>query len=1274
MNKFSVKWFNFWRRRKWLFAVILMACTALFVLGSRRLVINEDITKTLPKSEGLEKLAELFELKGLNSSLYFSITPAEPLTTEELLELGSDFRTSLQNETDTLIKNIRFELEEDELGAYDFVDERIPFFLTEADYQTIEKKLAPDSVKKVIRQNHETLFTPEGFFLKKFLMQDPLGVSATGLKQFEKVQSDQSFVVEEGVFLMPDRTSLFITAELNYNPKDALKNAVLAEKLEHIKSTWDQNYKVDYFSSFLIGYANSKQIKIDTQLTLWISVIGILALLFFYYRSFLLPFFFIVPAFISLLFAVSVIAVTKGEISAISIGAGAIVLGIIMDYSFHFFTHLKHSSSIEETLKDVTIPLLTGCLTTTLAFLALMLTNSPVLQDFGLFSALSLIGAAFGVLFILPVVLPGRLEKKWKAQKTRSFTFKLPRPFRIATALGITAFTVVAFIFASDIEFDDDLMNLNFYPDDLKAAEKKFNNIDPNTEKRVFILSEGVNQNEASEINFEVNTALKELKDNGQISDYLNTALFQIPKNEESRKLARWNTFWKQNGNELGTLLDTLETELGYYPNTFDTFKLKISGNYQIDDRNKPFPMVSADLEKLVDSTGGQWKYISYFTVSNQNKESVLEQLNTKKVGTHIIDRSEITHNLVKTVQSDFNFILLASSLLVFICLLVVYGRIELALITFLPMILSWVWILGIAALLGIKFNFVNIIISTFIFGLGDDFAIFITDGFVSKFARNKDVIKPYRQGILLSATTTIIGTGVLIFAKHPAIHSISLIAVIGMIAILIISFTVQPYLLRKLLTERKEKGLPPVSLINFVSSIASFSFFIVGCASLFPLQFIFRFIPFGQKKLKLFYHHLMRIFAWSLVHSMFHVRKKVHHRENFDFKNPSIIIANHQSFIDVLSFISFHPKVIILTNDWVYNSPIFGAQIRYLGFLAGSHGIDENIAKARPWVEDGYTLVVFPEGTRSADKKIGRFHKGAFYMAEQLNLDITPVLLHGYNDTMKKNDYILLSGTLNTVVLPRISPTDNSYGITYKEKAKNISAEFKTAFKNFDLTHSDSSYLRPKIISAYIFKSPFIEWYVRVKWIFERKNFDFYHTLIPVKGKIMDLGCGFGYLSYYLQMRSADRELIGVDYDADKIEIANNCYPKNEKINFVAADVRQTEIENVDAVFLNDVLHYLPGEDHEKVLLKCIDGLNKNGVLIVRDGVTDMENRHKKTELTEKYSTQIIGFNKAENELCFFSRDFILNFAENNGLSCEIKEQSNNTSNILFILKKIEH
>ena len=135
-----------------------------------------------------------------------------------------------------------------------------------------------------------------------------------------------------------------------------------------------------------------------------------------------------------------------------------------------------------------------------------------------------------------------------------------------------------------------------------------------------------------------------------------------------------------------------------------------------------------------------------------------------------ILDRAYYSSRMADLVNEDFNTVLLISSLLVFLALLISYGRIELALLASLPMAVSWVLILGMMALFGIEFNIVNIILSTFIFGLGDDFSIFIMDGLLTEYKNGRKLLAAHKTAIFFSAFTTVVGIGVLVFAGHPAL------------------------------------------------------------------------------------------------------------------------------------------------------------------------------------------------------------------------------------------------------------------------------------------------------------------------------------------------------------------------------------------------------------------------------------------------------------------------------------------------------------------------
>ena len=112
-------------------------------------------------------------------------------------------------------------------------------------------------------------------------------------------------------------------------------------------------------------------------------------------------------------------------------------------------------------------------------------------------------------------------------------------------------------------------------------------------------------------------------------------------------------------------------------------------------------------------------------------------------------------------------------------------------------MALSWIWIFAIMQLFGIQFNIVNIILATFIFGQGDDYTIFIVEGLAYEHSTGKSILPQYRQSIILSAAIMLIGIGILVFAQHPAMHSLGTITLIGMTVTLIMATTIPPLLFR---------------------------------------------------------------------------------------------------------------------------------------------------------------------------------------------------------------------------------------------------------------------------------------------------------------------------------------------------------------------------------------------------------------------------------------------------------------------------------------------
>jgi 1-acyl-sn-glycerol-3-phosphate acyltransferase len=1268
---------KFLSRHKPAFFLSLIVLISVLFLGISRLKVTESIFATLPKGKSFEEFNRLIESKNIVNQIVFSIDVPAETTSEDAKLLGEAFSDSLARYTNGNIRGIQIERPFVQEDVYQFVYGNFPHLIDSSYYKHISSRLNADTIQKSVSSAYNQLVTPGGTFLKQFIVNDPLGITGPYFQKLNTSSNANGMILEDGIMFTADRKQMVIFAATSYDSGNSEKNVELYEDVEAFKLRWNKQNRYNnfsYFGTFEIAARNAIQVKQDSYLTSFIALAGILLLLFLYYRKVLIPVYIILPGLFGAIFALGIIGFIRPEISGISLATGAVVFGILLDYAFHFFTHLRHTCSLTIAIKEVSEPLLTGSFTTVMAFSALHFANSAVLQDFGLFSSLSLVGAALFTLIALPVILSAfKFDyNKIPEQKGGFHLPQFPEKWRSTVLVGILIITAVLLYFARFTEFDSGFENLSIQDDDLRKREEAMTGIDPKAEKRIYVFAGNRSRAIAEKLNFEVYKCLVQMRDEGKVNSFVSSGSFLIPADLKLERSRKWHSFWNLERKESTyNVLDRAAAKSGFNATAFKEFKDWIAGQ-----EGSPVPVDTLlrelGIDNLIESKRNGTTFITTLIVPQthlQDVKNTLRQID----GIALFDRGELAGDLLKMVKEDFNYLLLVSALIVFLTLLLVYGRIELTMLTFLPMVISWVWILGIAAILGIKFNFVNVIVTTFIFGLGDDFSIFVTDGLLNKYKFGKDSLKSYQSAIALSATTTIIGTGTLIFAKHPAIHSIAFISVLGIVCILFISFVFQPVLFGFFVQNRIARKKAPVTLLPFLISISSFTYFLAGCLFLHSKMVTILLLPISRLKKKAMLNSSLSFYAKTVIYSGPHVRKSFSGLENLQPDKPVIYIANHTSFLDILLAIMLNPKIVLMVKGWVYNSPFFGPIIRHAGYVYTDDGAEENVNKMRQLVADGYSLLIFPEGTRSENGEIARFHKGAFHLAEQLNLDIQPILIHGASDVLPKNDFLIRPGALNVRVLPRIRLSDPRWGSELRDKTKNIAAEFKSAFASYKYEMEDTSYLKHKIFTNYVFKGPVLEWYFKIKWRLESKNFTYYNELIGDRKSILDIGCGYGYLSFYLHYKNKDRIITAIDYDEEKISIAQNSYNKTAHLNFIYQDIMEADLGRQDVIFLNDILHYLSKEKQLKLLQRCADALSPDGILFIRDGITDNEEKHQNTKATEALSTGLFSFNRKEGAFHFFSSGDIREFAKVNRMHFEMQEHSNKTSNVLFVLRPMQ-
>ncbi len=1255
-------------------AIFLLSFGVLGFLATR-IQLKEDITSMLPDSKALRAMNDIISHTQAGEQVVFmmSFEDEKYNNPDSLVALAEDYHNALQNRCSKWIDTITLQPG----GGYeeamvDIVQHNLPILLTEKDYAKLDTLLQPEHIEQTLQTNRKVLLSPASVVYKTLVAQDPAGISGLVWTKLRALQFDPNYETYEGYLFSNNTKNLTFFLRSKYKAAQTGKNTRFFDELNQLNDEWSAKHTgvhLVYFGGPAVAAGNASQLRTDTIVTLSVTIALLLILTYYFFRRKRTPLLLLVPVLYGAVSGIATVYIVQGSISVIALGAGAIILGIAIDFSIHFLSHARHTATLKDTVHELAHPLTIGSFTTIAAFLSLRLVQTPILQDLGLFAAASLTGAALCTLIFLPH-LPLGIEHgdtretifdklgKWHPEKNKWLV------------LSILLLTPVMYYCINGVSFDSDLMHLNYMSARMKKAQDEVSKANAFALSSVFVVANEHSEELALQKLELVKPALDELQAKGWVKSASDPTLLLTSVAEQKRRIERWHNFWTpQRKQEVLASVNKSGLANGFNIAAFSSFTDVIDKDYQ------PFDAVTSQTLRSLfpggfSSDSNNHYAIAALKVPQEHRKEVFDYLSQYKSVT-ITDRQQGATQLVGILNRDFTNIALYSSLIVFFALLVGYGRIELAIIAFLPMAISWIWILGLMSLLGMQFNIVNIIISSLIFGLGDDYAIFTMDGLIEKYKTGTHKLQSVRAAVYVSVLTVIIGLGVLLLAKHPALRSIAFISVTGLLCVLFISQTLQPFLFNWFIQKRADKKFLPFTLRSFFISVFAFAYFFSGSMVLTVLGVILtKLWPFNKEKGKYWFHAWVSRYTWSMMYIMGNVKKRVYNLSGEDYTKPAVYIANHSSFLDILITTMLHPRLVLLTNKWVWRSPVFGAVVRMAEYYPVAEGAEESIEPLRDLVNRGYSIVVFPEGTRQYDDKIKRFHKGAFYVAEQLNLDVVPLVLHGVGYTMQKGDWLLKDGTCSVYVLPRIKQGDTQYGTTYSERAKGIGRFMRKEYAQIKGTNETPKYFREQLLRSYTYKGPVVEWYCRVKTKLEN-YYEPFHKLLPKEGTFYDLGCGYGFMTYMLHWAAPGRIFTGIDYDEDKIETAQNNFLRDEHISFMQGDVTKLDLKPCDGIIISDVLHYLLPEQQNALLEQCYSVLKSGGTLIIRDGVAELQERIRGTMLTELFSTKMFKFNKTQNDLHYIRRADIEAFAQKYGMTLEVLDNAKFTANLIFVLRK---
>ncbi|WP_241507224.1 MMPL family transporter [Aquimarina sediminis] len=1157
MSAFFIKIHEYFSSKKpWSIIVVALLFLGLIFMASK-IEFEEDITKLIPDNNKTSDAQKVLKTVNFADKIIVNIMIDSLGSVDDLTDYASRFLEDVNKKSGSYIKSIQGKVDDDNiLKTLDFVYQNLPLFLEEQDYQVIKNKIQKDSIDVITNKNYKTLISPTGIVAKKTILKDPLGLSFIALQKLQQLNIGDQFTLHNGFLLSKDQRNILLFINPALKSSETSENAKFVADLYEINkilnAEFEDKVKSEYFGATLIAVANAKQIKKDIQFTVGVALTILLLILMLFYKRITIPVILFIPTVFGGLLAITVLFLVREKISAISLGIGSVLLGVTLDYSLHILTHIRGNADIKSLYKDISKPVLMSSLTTACAFLCLLFLSSQALQDLGIFAAISVLGASFFALLFIPQVYTDPVKGKTKKTSIdRLAAYKLHKN-RWSISVLVIVLVISAFTYGK-VFFDKDLEKLNYKSEVLKEAEKRLDRLMNITKKSMYLVAYGNTEEKALIVNDSIYRELAALKKQKEIINFSSVGAFVHSKENQNRKIALWQRFWSDQNiqNTKNNLIESGE-QLGFKANTFQTFYTLLDREFEPLETNDYASLSIFDLEDYITSRQGFTTVASLIKVDKQKTEQVRA---TFKNGRHLmlIDRQHMNETFLGNLKNDFNTLIKYSLIVVLIILILFYRSFSLTLVTSIPIFLTWLLTIGIMGLLGVEFNIFNIIISTFIFGLGIDYCIFITNGLLTEYKTGEKALPTHKTSIILSVITTILGVGVLIFAKHPALYSISLVSIIGILSAVFVSFTVQPILFTLFIGSKTKR---PITLRVFIHGMLSFGYFGLGgfLLSIFSVSII-KVIPVNKRVKMKWFHRVVSKFMKSVLYSNPFVKKKISNLNSETFDKQAVIIANHTSFLDILTIGMLHPKIIFLVNDWVYNSPVFGKAVQLAGFYPVSSGIENGLDHLKEKVEQGYSLMAFPEGTRSNTNKIKRFHKGAFYLAEKFDLDIIPVLIHGNSEVLPKGTFVIKDGSVTVKILDRISSSDTSFGESYSKKAKQIGVYFRKEFSLLRKEIEQDDYFNSIVLEEYRYKGDVLYKEVRKDLQLYKEIYHIITNSIGEKDTITHLSKDSGQLDFLLSLRAVDRKLFSYLENKTRRAIVRNSYITNNNSKITIAD-----------------------------------------------------------------------------------------------------------------------
>jgi predicted exporter len=674
------------------------------------------------------------------------------------------------------------EFGEEALGAvHQLYFERRVFMASERPAVELPALLEPAQLAKRAAALKRELAQPRSMLVARTAPYDPLGLFDRIIARLQRAQPASSSGA--GGLTSVDGTHAIVLLGLRSSPFDSAQQGPLLSLIEsefaRLRDAAGGGYSLEQSGVNRVAIASETSIRGDANLISIVATSVVCLLFGIVFRSLrYLAVAFLVPIG-GLAVALAVACSSADPVHGITIAFGFVLLGVTVDYPIHLMNH--HAFSPAGTTPRVTLArirpsLLLSGLTTTIAFLALSLSDFPGLGQMGAFGAVGVPFALAMTLLCIPSFLnpssaPSSGQRAIAAGCEGLVRWLERHRGLVVSFLGLLA--CIAVVGLPQLRWQDDPGSLLAADPELLAESERVRRQVADFETGRLVVGLAPTQEGALALNDEIQARLEALIAAGSLGGMRSLHSFIW-----SQALQRENLAALRSVPDLGDRIERAFSQQGFRAGAFRGFDAAVASPAAAPLRPEDF--AGTALERSLDSLvelEGRFAAVTYLrgVVSGEAMRDALAGL----ASVHYIDQGEVVGEIYQGYRrSTVRMMGIGAAVVLLLLLLARPGR--RGLLAFLAPSLAALTTFGLFGIFAVPVNIVAAISLLVVLGMGVDYGIFAVDA-----ARDPARLGATLSSLFVSCMTSVFVFGALALSPQPALRGIGLTTGVGVLVAL---------------------------------------------------------------------------------------------------------------------------------------------------------------------------------------------------------------------------------------------------------------------------------------------------------------------------------------------------------------------------------------------------------------------------------------------------------------------------------------------------------